>query len=99
MLGSDLWVSPAGRRWMMVAPAVATLIYPMLLAAVYRSARGLSAATGSTVLVDGVALAASLVITFAVPALALAVASRLATSEQPTIAEARARTFAHLAYA
>src|SRR5262245_64634701 len=83
----------------MVAPAVAALIYPMLLAAVYRSAHSLSAATGSRVLVGRVALAASLVVSFAVPALALAVASGLGTTEQPTIGEARARTFAHLVYA
>jgi len=99
ILNSALWLSSPARRWVMVAPAVAALIYPMLLAAVYRSAHSLSAATGSRVLVGRVALAASLVVSFAVPALALAVASGLGTTEQPTIGEARARTFAHLVYA
>ena len=99
ILNSALWVSSPARRWVMVAPPVAALIYPMLLAAVYRGAHWLSAATGSAVLLGSVAVAASLVITFAVPALALAVASGLGSSEQPTIGEARARAFAHLVYA
>jgi len=46
-----------------------------------------------------VALGISLLLTFAVPALALAVAAALGGIEQPTAGEARARGFAHLAYA
>jgi hypothetical protein len=99
MLNNALWASSAARRWVMVAPAVAALIYPLLLAGVYRSAHWLSAATGSTALLGGVALAASLLVTFAVPALALAVALGLGATERPTTGEARARAFAHLVYA
>jgi len=67
----------AARRWSMALPAVAALIYPVLLAGVYRSAHLLSAVTDSAAVLGGVALVVSLVITFAVPMLALAVASGL----------------------
>ena len=99
MLSSAVLSNWAARRWVMVLPAVATLIFPMLLAGAYRSAHWLSAATGSAAVLGGVALAASLVITFAVPALALAVASGLGAAQRPTTGEARARAFAHLAFA
>jgi hypothetical protein len=100
MPNNALWGgSAAARRWVMVTPAVAALIYPLLLAGVYRSAHWLSAATGSTALLGWGALAASLLVTFAVPALALAVAWTLGTTGRPTTGEARARAFAHLAFA
>jgi len=87
------------QRWVMAAPAIAALIYPLLLAGVYRSAHWLSEQTGGARLIGAVALTLSLVITFAVPALALAVAARLAAIERPTAGEARGRGVAHLAYA
>src|SRR5262245_24691768 len=99
MLNNALWTSSMTRRSVMVALAVAALIYPLLLAGVYRSAHWLSATTGSAALLGGVALAASLLVTFAVPALALAVALGLGATERPTRGEARARAFAHLAFA
>jgi len=99
MLDTALLSNWAARRWVMVAPAIAALIYPMLLAGVYRSAHWLSAATGSAALPAGVALAVSLLLTFAVPALALVVASGLGATQRPRTGEARARAFAHLAYA
>jgi len=98
MLNNALWGNSTARRWVMVAPAVAGLIYPTLLASVYRSAHWLSAATGLAALLGGLALAASLLVTFAVPALALAVALKLGAIERPTTGEARARAFAHLVY-
>ena len=98
-LNNGLLAQSVAHRWVMVAPAVAALIYPMLLAGVYRSAHWLSAQTGGAVLLGAVALAVSLVLTFAVPALALAVAAGLGAIERPTAGEARARGFAHLVYA
>ncbi|HXX10049.1 MAG TPA: hypothetical protein VEK05_00920 [Burkholderiales bacterium] len=89
----------AARRWSMALPAVAALIYPVLLAGVYRSAHLLSAVTDSAAVLGGVALVVSLVITFAVPMLALAVASGLGAAQRPTNGETRARAFAHLAFA
>jgi len=99
MLRTAVLSNWAARRWVMVLPAVAALIYPVLLAGAYRSAHLLSAATGSAAVLVGVALAASLVITFAVPMLALAVASGLGGAQRPTNGDARARAFAHLAFA
>jgi succinate dehydrogenase/fumarate reductase cytochrome b subunit len=89
----------AARRWILVAPAVAALLYPALLAGVYHSAHWLSTGRGSETLLSAVALAVSLVLTFAVSAVALAVAAGLGQIERPTAGEARARGFAHLAYA
>ncbi len=94
-----LHASTASRRWLMVTPAFAALLYPMLLAGAYRSAHWLSAATGASALLAGLSLAASLLVIFAVPVLALAVGARLGASERPTTQELRARAFAHLAYA
>jgi hypothetical protein len=99
MLNDALGANSAARRWLMAAPAVAALIYPMLLAGVYRSAHWFSAASGAAAVIGGLAIAASLLVTFAVPALALAVALALAATERPTTGEARARAFAHLAFA
>jgi succinate dehydrogenase/fumarate reductase cytochrome b subunit len=89
----------ADRRWTLVVPAVAALVYPALLEGVYRSAHRLSTGTGSAALLSAAALVGSLVLTFAVPALALAVAAGLGSIERPSAGEARARGFAHLAYA
>jgi hypothetical protein len=99
MLHNALRGSSAARRWVMVTPAVAALIYPMLLAGVYRSAHWLSAATGSVAVLGALMLGASLLVTFAVPALALAVALGLGAIQRPTRGEARARAAAHLVYA
>jgi succinate dehydrogenase hydrophobic anchor subunit len=99
MLNHALFASSAARRSLMAAPAVAALIYPVLLAGVYRSAHWLSATTGSAAPFGVVALAVALLVTFAVPALALAAASRLGAIERPTMGEARARGVAHLVYA
>jgi hypothetical protein len=99
MLQSALSAQFASRRWILVTPAVAALLYPALLAGVYRSAHWLSTGSGPAVLLSALALAGSLVLTFAVSALGLAVAAGLGRIEQPTAGEARARGFAHLAYA
>jgi len=99
MLSNALWSNTATRRWAMATPAVAALIYPWLLAGAYRSAHWHSAAGDSMAVLGGIALAASLVGTFAVPALAFAVASAMGATERPTTGEARAREFAHLAFA
>jgi hypothetical protein len=99
MLNDALGANSPARRWLMAATAVAALVYPALLAGLYQSAHWLSAAGSAAAVLDGVAIAASLLATFAVPALAFAVASALATIERPTMGEARARAFAHLAFA
>src|SRR5215831_13765473 len=94
-----LRVNSAPRGWVMAAPAIAALVYPMLLSGVYRSAHRISAASGAAAVLGGVGLAVALLLTFAVPALAFAVASALGAGERPTMREARARAFAHLAFA
>src|SRR5262249_20406285 len=94
-----LRVNSAVRRWVMAAPAIAALVYPMLLSGVYQSAHRISATSGAATVLGGLGLAASLLLTFAVPVLAFAVASSLGAAERPTAGEARARAFAHLAFA
>lgn len=99
MVDNALRANLAARRWVMVTPAVAALIYPWLLSGAYRSAHWRPAANDSTAALGGIALAAWLLAAFAVPALAFAVVSALGASERPTRGIARARAFAHLAFA
>src|SRR5689334_17040531 len=87
------------RPWILIAPPTAALVYPWLLAGVYRSVHWTSGGTGSAAHLSAAALAGFLVLTFAVPALALAVAAGLGRIERPSAGVARARGFAHLAYA
>ena len=77
-------------------PAVA-LFYPALLAGAYRSAHWWSAGSGGSL--AAAALAISLLLTFAIPVVAFTVASRLGAIQEPARGDARARWFAHMAFA
>jgi hypothetical protein len=81
--------------WFAVAPTVAALVYPLLLAGLYQGGRLLQ---GDVAAGSG-AVVVSLLLVLAVPAFGLYTAVRLGRIEHSTIAEARARGFAHLAYA
>ncbi|PWT76597.1 MAG: hypothetical protein C5B46_00915 [Proteobacteria bacterium] len=89
----------AGHRWLRATPAVAALLYPALLSATFRSARWLSSASGWDRLAGIAALAISLLLGFAVPALAFTVAAKLGRLEPRTGEDVRARGIAHLAFA
>jgi len=96
---NELLARLVDRRWMLVAPATAALVYPWLLAGLYRSVHWTSTGGGPATHLSAAAVAGLFVLTFAVPALAIAVAVGLGRIECPSAGEARARGFAHLAYA
>jgi hypothetical protein len=89
----------AGHRWLRAIPAAAALVYPVLLSAIFRSAGWTSSASGWSRLAGIGALAISLLLAFAVPALAITVAAKLGRLEPHTRADVHARGIAHLAFA
>ena len=80
----------------LAAPVAAALIYPLCLSALFHSGKLLLAGGGFA---GALLVAASLLLVFAVPALGLYALIRLGPIERPTVGQARARAFAHLAYA
>src|SRR5882762_1331088 len=85
----------AASPWLAAAPIAAALVYPLLLAGLHRGGRLLQ----GDVVAGSAAVVISLLLVLAVPAFGLYTAIRLGRIEQPTIAQARVRGFAHLAYA
>jgi len=84
--------------WWLLAPAAA-LLYPYAVAALYESGRLLDRATGRREAVAWFAITASGALVYGVPAVGLAVASRLALRQSPTSAELLVRRIAHLTVA
>ncbi|HZP93865.1 MAG TPA: hypothetical protein VFB20_13415 [Burkholderiales bacterium] len=96
---SNRSVAPSARlsgSLFLAAPMLAALIYPVCLSALFNSGRVLLAGGGIR---GAVLVAGSLLLVFAVPALGLYASIRLGAIEHPTVGQARARAFAHLAYA
>jgi hypothetical protein len=85
----------AASPWFAATPTAAALVYPLLLAGLHQGGKMLQgdAVAGSA------AIVVSLLLVLGVPAFGFFTAVRLGRIAQPTIAEARARGFAHLACA
>ncbi|NJM72338.1 MAG: hypothetical protein HC862_20405 [Scytonema sp. RU_4_4] len=87
-------------KYVWAAPMVAALVYPVVLMALFYSARLLHNATHfSDAVVGTVALILCFLLTYSVPALGLAIAYRLGQISDPTPSQIRVRRFAHLVFA
>ena len=86
-------------RFGLSTPAVAALVYPGLLFAMYHAAQLARSSSGATGLAHGLPLALLLILVFAVPGLALYQAVRLGAADRRDTDASGARLVAHLAYA